>query len=94
MDAWIRLSPMEDKLVWRNFKKKFQFKPSVHKKDWPGFKEPYFSMTYDISSVFGDPERVNLEFDMRKKVLKAFKEVTKRDEFIYAFDWQHPSYKF
>ena len=94
MTSWIKLSSAEDKTVWREFKKKFQFKPSVHKEDWPGIKEPYWSITYDVSKVFGNYNRLKLENDLQEKVVKAFQAVCKRDELIYAFDWEHPSYKF
>jgi len=94
MDAWIKLSPMESKIIWRKFKKKFQFKPSVHKVDWPGFKEPFYSITYDISSIFGNFNRKNLVIDLQKKALKAFQTITKPGDMIYALDWQHSCYKF
>jgi hypothetical protein len=93
MANWIKLSNAEDKTVWREFKKKFQFRPSVHKKNWPGIREPYWSITYDISHVFNNIKRLKLENDLQDKVAKAFQVICEKDELIYAFDWQHPSYQ-
>jgi len=94
MSGWIKQTKMEDKTIWRQFKKKFQFIPSIHKKDWPGIQEPFGSITYDISSVFAKFQRKQLEEDLRKKFLKALIDITPEGEFIYVFDWQHQSYKF
>ncbi|MBD3213091.1 MAG: DUF2716 domain-containing protein [Candidatus Lokiarchaeota archaeon] len=94
MTDWIKLSEDEDEMVWNKFKEQFQFSPSVYKKDWPGIKEPYNSITYDISFVFDEPKRERLEKNLEEKLVKAFRNIIRINDYIYAFDWQHESYRF
>ncbi len=94
MSGWIKLSEREYKTVWRQFKKKFNFRPSVYKKDWPGIEEPVPSITYDISQIIKLSDKFSLIEDLAKKMVKAFQSITDEGKWIYALDWQHASFKF
>ena len=50
-DAWKELSRHRYDKVWDSFDQEFQFRPSVSAKDWPTFREPAPSITWDISDL-------------------------------------------
>lgn len=79
--------------IWTPFDEKFRFRASTTK--WPGFKEPPNSITYHIGHVYGDPERYKrLTLDLSRKLVSALRRCLKPHEFVYALDWQHPTYRF
>jgi Protein of unknown function (DUF2716) len=94
--AWEELSESEDKIIWTSFEKTFNFHPSIIPKDWPSFKEPLPSKTFDISIMFNSSsEEFNfLNGDLLINCLLAFRDCLTKSDFLYVFDWQHPSYKF
>ena len=96
MSAWTELESEEYDRVWDRFYDQFQFRPSVHRWDWPGIVEPEDSVTYSISHVYdGDEEAyVARTNDLGSKLIAAFRRCTPENGFIYVLDWQHPCYSF
>lgn len=90
--CWTLLTNTEYTKVWDDFERKFNFKPSA---ETPAIDEPKGSLVFDISSYFqlDEDEQQLLEKDLNEKLLQCFKIIVKKDEFIYALDWQHPAYK-
>lgn len=67
MHAWEKLPSGDDDSVWEHFERRFDFRPSTI--EWPGFREPSESVTYDISHVYGDPQRYEqLTLDLCRKL--------------------------
>lgn len=87
MDNWIPLSYEQYSLVWDNFYKDFNFKPSVHSSDWPSYRLPVPFVTFDITEYTDD----DID-DLEEKCITNLRAVTGSDEYIYALDWQHKSY--
>ncbi|MGG7177178.1 DUF2716 domain-containing protein [Clostridium paraputrificum] len=54
MNNWIKINDIEYSKIWDGVYKHFSFKPSIYKKDWPSFKEPSPSITFDISKNYED----------------------------------------
>ena len=96
MDAWVELGLSAYRLVWDRFYAEFDFRPSVHSRDFPGIKEPRPSVTYALPRVDGQPRMPTAEEsdDLDAAMLAAFRACTPLGMRIYALDWQHPSYFF
>lgn len=90
MNNWTALNKLEYRDVWDKIYEDFKFEPSI--KFFPSFQAPTPFITYDISSIWGSVEHDELYFDLEKKVLSCFQELTETDEYIYALDWQHECY--
>jgi hypothetical protein len=75
MTAWQPLTSSEYDDVWNRFEGAFWFTPSMHPEDWPGFREPTPSITYDISQVYGGgaANYVRLVSDLLPKTIGAFR---------------------
>ncbi|MED3963103.1 DUF2716 domain-containing protein (plasmid) [Niallia taxi] len=94
MKNWMELSSMEHRKVWERLYKEFRFNPSVT--SFPSFNVPPPFKKYNISSYLnwtGDMRIfIDIYSDLELKSLHAFKALIHKDEFMYAIDWQHPSY--
>ncbi|MEI4800845.1 DUF2716 domain-containing protein [Bacillus sp. FJAT-51639] len=94
MKNWIELSNKEYEIIWDRIYKEFKFKPSVSQ--FPSFNVPSPFITYDISKYLNWSGNLNeyddIYNDLEEKALLAFQEVTQKNEYIYALDWQHDCY--
>jgi hypothetical protein len=95
-DAWIELPRHRHDKVWDRFDEAFQFRPSVRPEDWPTFKEPAPSVTWDISDLLGafSPWRDPQATPCNLALWQALKECVAEDEPVLALDWQHTGYEF
>jgi hypothetical protein len=95
-DAWIDLPRHRYHKAWDRFDEAFQFKPSVRREDWPSYREPAPSVTWDISDLlaefypWGDPQATPYNLAL----LQALRECVPEDEPVLALDWQHAAYEF
>jgi hypothetical protein len=92
--AWVEVEYDE---VWGRFDDEFAFHPNVGPRfKRPGIKEPSPSETYSIGGIYGQGEEHydELDNDLMAFALAMFRSLTAPDEFIYALDWQHQSFKF
>lgn len=94
MENWIELSALEYDEVWDRIVDDFNFEPSVS--NFPSFEVPNPFITYDVSSYFnwsGDSVTYDeIYSDLEEKSLLVFQELTQKNEYMYAVDWQHPGY--
>lgn len=94
INNWIALTKTEEKTVWKKVYKDFKFKPSISK--FPSFDVPSPFISYNISAYrnwSGDKDEYEKVYkDLEDKSLLAFQELTNKDEYFYALDWQHPCY--
>ena len=94
MENWIELSSFEENEVWDRIDDEFNFKPSISK--FPSFEVPTPYITYDISSYLNgsvdSDTYIKICHDLEDKSLLVFQELTKKNEYMYAVDWQHPGY--
>jgi hypothetical protein len=94
MDNWIELSKLEYKDVWDRIYEKFKFEPSIS--HFPSFEVSGPFITYDVSMLLNgsiDSQKYDEIYnDLEKKSLLVFQELTRINEYMYALDWQHPSY--
>jgi hypothetical protein len=89
MENWIILNENEYDLVWTAFENKYKFDPSVYQKDWPSItidSDDY--ITYELNGTWDEAN------DLDEICLENIKKIILKDEYIYALDWQHESYKF
>jgi hypothetical protein len=95
-DAWIELPRHRYDKVWDRFDAAFDFKPSVRPADWPSFREPVPSVTWNISDLLAAfyPWRDPLAAPYNLALLKALVATLSQDEPVLALDWQHASYAF
>jgi hypothetical protein len=95
-DAWIELTPRRADKVWDRFDEAFRFRPSVRPEDWPSFREPPPSATWDISDLLAAfcPWRDPQATPYNLALLQALKECVPEDEPVLALDWQHAAYAF
>lgn len=82
MKNWIELSTLEYKEVWDKIYDEFTFEPSMS--DF---------ITYDISRYLNgsvDLDTCNEIYnDLEEKSLLVFQELTQKNEYMYALDWEH-----
>jgi hypothetical protein len=95
-DAWIELPRDRYDEVWDRFDAAFQFRPSVYPKDWPTFREPPTSATWDIQDLLAAfyPWRDPRATLYNLALLHALQECVPADEPVLALDWQHAAYEF
>jgi hypothetical protein len=95
-DAWINLPPYRSDRVWDRFDESFQFNPSVYERDWPTFREPAPSITWDIGYLLDafDPWRNPEAAPYNVALWKALCQWVPEEEPVLALDWQHASYEF
>ena len=91
MDAWVEMTPLDDKGIWNYFKETFAFKPSVYKENFPAIIEPIPSITYSISEIFRNGEEYYsiMENDLNTKSLQAFRQVVLPEHSLFALDNHH-----
>lgn len=90
MDAWCET---DYESIWTPFHREFRFRPSTTK--WPGFWEPRESVTYHIGHVYGEADHYQqLTLDLSRKLVSALRRCVGPSGFVYALDWQHPTYQF
>ncbi|MCO0600445.1 DUF2716 domain-containing protein [Peribacillus butanolivorans] len=94
MGNWIELSTLEYKEVWDRIYDAFKFEPGMS--DFPSFEVPNPFITYDVSkylNVSVDLDTYDEIYnDLEEKSLIVFQELTQKNEYMYALDWQHPGY--
>ncbi|SFC51051.1 Protein of unknown function [Bacillus sp. OV322] len=94
MGNWIELSTIEDKEVWDRIYDEFTFEPSISK--FPSFEVPSPFITYDVSPYLnwsGDSDTYDeINNDLEDKSLLVFQELTQKNEYMYALDWQQTGY--
>jgi hypothetical protein len=88
MSAWTPLSDAED--PWGSVIARFQFKPSVDPKSWPGFSPPSPFVTWSVPDPFSAAETE----DLHRCALSAFRRVLRDGERMFALDWQHAGFWF
>jgi hypothetical protein len=87
MNNWIKLSKIENEVVWNKIYEDFKFEPSISK--FPSFSVPRPFITFDISNYFGQSEELEVYDDLEEKALIVFQNNTSKDEYLMALDWQH-----
>lgn len=95
-DAWKDIRSSDDERVWNFVNRELKFSPSVAQENWPSFREPTPSMTFDISHAFDSEDNYQtlVEEDLNLKALRIFRSLVKEEQYIFALDWQHPCYMF
>ena len=92
MKNWIELSALEYKEVWDKIYDEFDFEPSIS--NFPSLEVPNPFITFDVSPYFnwsGDSDTYDEIYnDLEDKSLLVFQELTQKNEYMYAVDWQHP----
>src|SRR4051794_17150176 len=95
-DAWVELPHHRTHKVWDRFDAAFQFTPSVRPEDWPSFRVPAPSVTWDIRDLLDafypwrDPLAAPYNLALHRALLASVAE----DEPVLALDWQHAGYEF
>jgi hypothetical protein len=95
-DAWVELPYARHRKVWDRFEAAFEFRPGVSPQDWPSFREPAPSLTWDVSDLlsafnpWGDEEATPHNLAL----LKALRQCVAEDEPVLALDWHHAGYRF
>jgi hypothetical protein len=94
--AWIELARDRYDKVWDYFVKAFQFRPSVRPEDWPTFREPAPSVTWNLHNLLAEfyPWRDPRATPYNLALLRTLKECVAEDEPVLALDWQHAAYEF
>jgi len=68
--------------MWEMFYKRFDFKPSTSPEDWPSIHvldDQY--VTFALSRTWDNIE------DLNENCIKVFKGLVRKEEYIYALDW-------
>ncbi len=82
------LSEDESNFVWNKISELFHFNPSINK-GVKAFDISHKYIVYDISNL--NEESIDV---MDELITKAFVNCTNKNDFMYALDWQHSSFKF
>jgi hypothetical protein len=95
-EAWVELPRHRYDKVWDRFDEAFQLKPSVRPEDWPTFREPPPSVTWNIGDLLAefDPWRDPRATAYNLALLQALKKCVAENEPVLALDWQHAAYEF
>jgi hypothetical protein len=91
MEAWELLSEVEYDEVWDRFYEQFDFKPSVHRQDFPSIREPSPSITFKFEYPISSEEVLD---DLDNKTLSALVSIVEEGKTLYVLDWQHDCYWF
>ena len=91
-EAWLELSNDESSKVWSMVYDRLLFR-SKHKDFNLVFREPSPSITYSVKGIWGDSFEA-LDADLEEKAQRIFKDVTPSEDFLYALEIQHPSYRY
>ncbi len=92
MKSWVRLNDQESDMVWNRIFEEFKFQPSTTM--FPSFSVPAPFITFDVSSYYKTKSPEVLYENLENQVLQAFRNLTSKDELIYALEWQHEGYWF
>ena len=96
--AWSDLSKIEYREIWDRVYESLDFKPTTDASQWPSFREPAGSTTWDLASAFAnagtEDEFLSAERSVATSLLDALVAAKGVDENVYALDWQHPGYRF
>ncbi|MGG0651138.1 DUF2716 domain-containing protein [Bacillus mycoides] len=90
MKKWILLNEQEKENVWDRFYDEFAFNPNIDGEQSFKFSRPYIA--YDISDCFEEKWTDEDYNNFDQEILRSLIACTKRNEYIYALDWQHDSY--
>lgn len=95
-EAWIQIPEPRYTQVWDRFDEAFDFRPSIHPVNWPAFREPLPSITFDIRDLLSefDPWSDPRVTPYNLGLLNALKACVPEDEPVLALDWQHAAYEF
>ncbi|WP_339169663.1 DUF2716 domain-containing protein [Paenibacillus sp. FSL R5-0341] len=93
MKNWMEIDSSLDYQLWERVCKDFNFKPSIHKEEWPSFTPPSPFIVYNIAHLYG-PNFEKLYSDLETCITKAMIESSDEDDYLYVLDWQHESYLF
>lgn len=89
MKNWQQLTEIEQKEVWDNFYRIFDFSPSID--NFPGIRTSLPYKKYSITKYFSsDVSTAKLE-DL---ALTLFTKISNPGDRLYALDWQHSCYDF
>ena len=90
----MELSTIEYREVWDRIYDDFTFELSMS--DFPSFQVSKSFITYDVSKYLNGSVGVDIYEDayndLEEKSLLVFQELTQRNEYMYALDWQHSCY--
>lgn len=93
--AWVELPDPRYAEEWDRFGAAFRFRPSIYPEDWPTFREPGPSATWDIShllSAFRSWDAEATPYNLA--LLHALRAWVPPGEPVLALDLNHPSYDF
>lgn len=86
LKGWKLLDPAKEQRAWSHL----AFYPGD---TGAGIREPYHSITFDVSFYYEAQNREALERELNVWVFKAFKEIRPSHSQLYALDWQHTAYE-
>lgn len=92
--AWEPTGEEEERAIWDMFLERFDFRPSVNPRRWPGIREPRPSVTYDVSHALAGGEVAPALADLNMEAFTLFKACLQPGRRLLALDWQHPCYRF
>lgn len=96
---WLGVPDDEYEYVWRRIDEEFAFHPGIDPEQWPGFREPVPSVTWDLSvgprTPAGPASRFAVDGDEVNALgLAALRDCVAVGEWVWAMDWQHPGCRF
>jgi hypothetical protein len=89
-ELWIILHDEEYNTIWDKFQEEFQFQPQYGKYDKPTF---VFNMPVDVYDIEDSPI-YNDDEDLNDIIRNGFILAMDDDDFMYAFDYNHTSYRY
>jgi hypothetical protein len=95
-NAWLEIPHPRYTELWDRFEEAFEFRPSVRPAEWPSFREPSPSITYNITDLLREfcPWRDSRATPYNLGLVRALAVCVSEDEPILALDWQHRAYEF
>jgi hypothetical protein len=95
-DPWVELPDHRSASIWHRFETAFDFRPSVRPEDWPSFREPAPSVTWNIHPLLLEfnPWQDTRATPYNLALLSALRACVAEDEPVLALDWQHTGYEF
>jgi hypothetical protein len=92
-EAWKEIPHLEHDAIWDRFYDAFAFRPSVSASDWPSFREPTPSVTWDLEQAFDAIGECIWHAagtaEYNAALLRALQQHVAPDERVLALDWQH-----
>lgn len=106
-DAAWQVIPADAADPWTRVEEWLGFRPGTYPECWPAFIEPAPSITWDLAATLRRPSsRLDPDFTrfivsnsvdenaVNRLGLAALRDCVPRGDWVYALDWQHPSYRF